>query len=444
MNPYSTSYQDFHPDGFSPVVTSPTALALGTPFGFLSVRESQWAYLVLCFLLAILTARLVFRAGSTTAPWSMVLVVAGLMIVSRPGVDELLGVGLVFPVVFGFAVALQYARQNSLLSGCGFLVTTCSLVFAVPLAVLMLFRRDFRGLAWGLFLTVAVWVAVVLVLARGNLTEIRTVCLVDLAKPIEVLLEDPAAADVDRACWERIDLTPTVTRIVEGDFLNQSGGTDEASGAVNSLPLKAARVRLVSATANPATGLAGESDRPKFLGGLQLGTVVAMACLAIGAICLLLEKRRCQREGLVSRSGLLIVLITLLALPHPVSHGLLVWLLLVGLLVGFRNLVAGLHWSVRFLVVVLLIAFVFNFLSPQLVLEPGFLVAPLVPDSWQMDVLASLNPILLTLACLLVGLSCLASQLSAGDPPEPSQPADAATSPDVSDRQRNWEKLRGK
>ena len=132
-NPYSSSYQDFHPDGFSAVTTSPTVLALGSPLGFLSVRESQWLYLVFCFLLAILVARFVFLAGAHTAPWSMVLVVAGLMIVSRPGLNELLGVGVVFPVMFGFATALQYARRSSLASGFGFLITTSSLVFAVQI-----------------------------------------------------------------------------------------------------------------------------------------------------------------------------------------------------------------------------------------------------------------------------------------------------------------------
>jgi hypothetical protein len=77
-------------------------------------------------------------------------------------------------------------------------------------------------------------------------------------------------------------------------------------------------------------------------------------------------------------------------------------------------------------------------------MEPGFMGAiPL--DSWQMNVLASLNPILLTVAAVLVGSSCLASQLFAGDPKE-SSPQHAETSPTstVSQRQSDWQKLRGK
>ena len=407
-NPYSATYQDFHPDGFSPVTTSPTVLALGSPFGFLSVRESQWIYLAFCFLMAILVTRFVFLAGVDKAPWSMVLVVAGLMIVSRPGVNELLGVGVVFPVMFGFATALQYARRSSLASGFGFLITTSSLVFAVPLAILMFFRRDFRGLAWGVVLTVAVWAVVALVLSRGHLSDLRDVCVENFAQPWEVLHQAPELVDVELACWQRIDLSPAVAWLVD-------------------------EVRLPGASEGQSTlGLP-----------FGIGTTVAIVCLTLGGICLLLEKRGSQREGLSSRSGLLIVLVTLLALPHPISHGLLIWLLLTGLLVGFRSLVVGLYWPIRLLVVVLLIGFVFNFISPQSVVEHGFLNQPVAPDTWQMQLLASLNPLLLGLAAVLVGLSCLASQLFSADPPAPLA-VDPPDEPALSDRQRSWEKLRGK
>ena len=372
--------------------------------------------------------------------------------------NELLGVGLVFPVVFGFAVALEYSKRNVLLSGFGFLVTTCSLVFAVPLAVLMLFRRDFTGLGCGLLLTLGVWVTIVLLLARGDTTELRRICTEDLAKPIGVLFQDPEIKNVDRACWDRIDLTPTVTKIVAGDFLEgDSKDSIEPNVPDHPAPLPDNRpVEKFSAGEGSVSipiridAMVGLTYLPWRLpdsGPIGLGNIVAIVCLVAGGIFLLLEKRTSQRQGLASRSGLLIVLITLLALPHPVSAGVLVWLPLVGLLVGFRKLVVGLNWFVRFLVVVVLLVFVFNFLRPDLLMEPefmgGFFVAH--PDSWQSSVVASLNPILLTVAALLIGLSCLASQLFSADGLETSpEPPETSRDSTVSQRQSDWQKLRGK
>ena len=450
VNPYTDHYQDFHPDQFSATAVSPTTLALATPLGFISVLESQWTYLLLCFLLSIVTAWIIFRSGGVCAPLPVVLIVAGLMIICRPGMSELLGVGLVFPVVFGFALALEYAHRSGLIAGLGFLITTCSLVFAAPLAVLMLFRRDFRGLGYGLLLTLAVWVTIALVLARGDTRDLRTICTEDFAKPIGVLFQDPDGRDVDRTCWERIDLSPPVTKIVEGDFFDVDSNKTVEPTAIGSPPMRDKFRRGDGSVSLPVPldTLIGLAYFPRGLhaynGPIELGSIVALVCLAFGGLCLLLEKRCSQREGLASRTGLLIVLITLLAFPHTFSDGVLIWLPLVGLLVGFRKLVVGLNWFVRFLVMVVLVVFVFNFLSPQLLMEPGFMGAiPL--DSWQMNVLASLNPILLTVAAVLVGSSCLASQLFAGDPKE-SSPQHAETSPTstVSQRQSDWQKLRGK
>jgi len=445
VNPYTDDYQDFHPDQFSAAATSPTTLALATPLGFISVLESQWTYLLLCFLMSIVTAWIIFCSGGIRVRFPIALIVAGLMIICPPGMSELLGVGLVFPVVLGFAMALEYARRNRLIAGLGFLITTCSLVFAVPLAALMVFRRDFLALGYGLLLTLGVWVAIVLVLARGDTAEIRRICTEDLAKPFGVLFQDPEINNVDRACWDRIDLTPTVTKIVQGDFLNNVGGTNGNSGAGAALPFKGACGTTIASKMNP-TALAGAS-RLSSSSWYGIGGIVVLACLGLGGLCLLLEKRPGQREGLASRSGLLIVLVTLLAFPHPVSAGVLVWLPLVGLLVGFRKLVVGLNWFVRFLVVVVLLVFVFNFLRPDLLLEPefmgGFFAAH--PDSWQSNVVASLNPILLTVAALLIGLSCLASQLFSADGLETSpEPPETSRDSTVSQRQSDWQKLRGK
>ena len=447
VNPYTDHYQDFHPDQFPATAVSPTTLALATPLGFISVLESQWTYLLLCFLLSIVTAWIIFRSGGVCAPLPVVLIVAGLMIICRPGMSELLGVGLVFPVVFGFALAVEYANRSGLIAGLGFLITTCSPVFAAPLAVLMLFRRDFRGLGYGLLLTLAVWVTIALVLARGDTRDLRTICTEDFAKPIGVLFQDPDARDVDRTCWERIDLSPPVTKIVEGDFFDVDSNKTVEPTAIGSPPMQE-KFRRGDGSVSLPIGLAYFPRRlHAYNGPIELGNIVALVCLAFGGLCLLLEKRRSQRVGLASRTGLLIVLITLLAFPHAVSDGVLIWLPLVGLMVGFRKLVVGLNWFVRFLVTVVLIGFVFNFLRPDLLMEPefmgGFFAAH--PDSWQSNVVASLNPILLTVAAVLIGLSCLASQLFSADGLETSpEPPETCRDSTVSQRQSDWQKLRGK
>ncbi len=443
--PYSPKYQDFHPDHFRAVSTSPTVLALASPFGFLSLREAQWLYLCFCFFLAVLTARLLFRAGMGRAPWTIVLVVSGLMLISRPGMHELLGVGLVFPMVYGFAVALEYSKRRVFISGLGFLVTTCSLAFALPLAVLMMFRRDVVALGCGLLLTMVVWVSVGLVLAKGDLNELQRIAREDFGRQVGGIVERTEPSEVDQLCWDRIDLTPTVIKISRGDFFGdrRDGETEVAQDFKGTATKRVAS--KVSSVRFSFLPLAVFSKFP-YNGLVGVGGFVLIACLAFGVICLLLEKRHSQRTGITSRSAVLIVLITLLACPHSVGDGVLVWVSLAGLLVGFRNLVVGLNWFVRFLVVVGLVVFVFNFLTPDSLRELGAFGQTILPDSWQMNVVASLNPILLMVAALLVGLTCLASQLSAGDPAKVAAGKPLAEGVDGagSRRQQEWQKLKRK
>ena len=370
--------------------------------------------------------------------------VAGLMVLSRPGLDELLSLGYVFPVVFGFALALEYSKRNVWISSFGFLVTTCSVTVAAPLAILMAFRRDAWALGVGLVMTAVVWASVAMVLSNGDAVDFQRVIQQDFRRSLETGLsvsETQVAQDVNQACWERLDLTPTTTKILEGGYFKE---VDSVSvGMEGSLPFRGATGISSDAGKHPTTALAVSFKRFSYNGGFDLSWLVALACLAFGATCLLLEKRRSQRQGLASRSGVLIALLTLLALPHGVNDGVLVWLPLIGLLFGFPVLVAGLNGFVRWLMAVALLVVVFNFLTPELLRETKWIAGMIPADSWQAFVVASLNPILLAVAALLTGLSSVVSQCFAGDPPKAVERAsEDRVGVANSRRQQEWAKLK--
>ena len=138
----------------------------------------------------------------------------------------------------------------------------------------------------------------------------------------------------------------------------------------------------------------------------------------------------------------MIVFLTLLALPHGVSDGLLIWLPLLGLLFGFPVLVTGLNVLVRSLLVIVLMVVVFNFLTPALLQERAF-IAVIPADSWQASVVASLNPILLTLAALLTGFSSVVSRFVPGEPANGAEiSSEKQVAMESSRRQQAWAKLK--
>lgn len=154
VNPYDrASYLALYPalESYPPYL--PAALLLHLPFGLLSVGAGELCYAALTVALTTFLAYVSLKFNNVKASSTNVLLVAALIVLSRPGQWNLLLGQVTLQAVLASYAALHYAHRSPLVSGIGLAVTTFKPSFGLPLAVLMLVRRDRRAVVIGVALS---------------------------------------------------------------------------------------------------------------------------------------------------------------------------------------------------------------------------------------------------------------------------------------------------
>ena len=119
-----------------------------------------------------------------------VFMLAAMMVISRPGLLNFLGLQMTLLLIVGTLLALEYSESNPVLSGFGLLLACCKPTYVIPLAVIMLFRRNFSAFAVGVLLCGLVNVGAIWMIASQNegvenfVSEVTDVYQVDV--PVEV------------------------------------------------------------------------------------------------------------------------------------------------------------------------------------------------------------------------------------------------------------------
>jgi hypothetical protein len=223
-NPYDHStYLRTHPVGqvFAPY--APAVLLLYLPFGLLPFEAAELLYFVLTLALTLVLARMALRLNGLAAGVVPTLVAGTLLLASRPGHQNLLLGQCTAHVVIGCFLALRFGAERPLVGGVGLALALLKPHFGVPLAILMLFRREQRAVALGagvLALASAVPLALLVVGAGGVGPFAQTLIA-------NVMALDANPTGNATSGWARIDAPYLLARLVGRA---PSGGVELALG----------------------------------------------------------------------------------------------------------------------------------------------------------------------------------------------------------------------
>jgi hypothetical protein len=177
----------------------PLGFLLHVPFALLPLQASSAIYLVLSVVLTVVLAFAAYRLFELRASASAVILVAALLMLSRPGQWNLLLGQPTLELVLATYVALYYAQRSPLISGVGLALATYKPTFGVPLLILMALRGDKRAVAAGAAIAAMINLPLLIVLASraGGVGPLARGALAGHAE-WEALF-DPAAAGAGSA-----------------------------------------------------------------------------------------------------------------------------------------------------------------------------------------------------------------------------------------------------
>ncbi|MDQ3811214.1 MAG: glycosyltransferase 87 family protein, partial [Chloroflexota bacterium] len=150
INPYDRAALLAHyptKEGFG--LFLPATFLLHLPFGLLPVDAASLLYFVAVVALTVLLAYVAFKFNDLEAGGPGVFLVAALIVLSRPGQWNLLLGQLAAQLTLVTYVALYYARRSPAVSGLGLAASMVKPSIGLPLAILMLARRDRRAVLLG-------------------------------------------------------------------------------------------------------------------------------------------------------------------------------------------------------------------------------------------------------------------------------------------------------
>lgn len=355
-NPYSPEYLDYHPDGLGFPAFYPSTLAIHAPYGFLHVEVAQWLYLVTNFVLLLLVVLLALKFANREPSVLLVFAVSGVMVLTRPGVLNFYGVQVTLLHVLGCLMAIEYGQERPKLAALGLFLASCKPTFTIPLAILMLCRKDFRAVFMGTVLSLAVGGVVVALIAQNDggldvfLEQAKTVYLSEEGQP-----EIPQVI----TSWTRLDAYSIFPR---WELLPSDSQTE---------------------------------------------LIFLAVIVAIGGLCVLAEQEEEQLIGSNSRFGLIAVLTILVSVYHQPYDALLLLVPLTGLLLCPQGFTKAYQPVLRWTLIILLAIPMINFASTRLVLNQ----LDISRGSIEWKIIVTTNAIALLIAFALVSCRMLGSRL---------------------------------
>ena len=320
-NPYSPAYIQFHPDSklgkqiaMDPV--PPSTLLILSPLAFLQLHAAEILYILICVLLSIFCANLLLRSAIDRPPSiGGIMLTAALMIACLPGVESFVAYPTIMLTLFGVLLAIEHSGKQDLLSGIGILLAFCQPVIGVAILILIVFRRHFGAIAFGILLLLIL--NVVAVAWIGNNTEGGVSQAIDDAQGLYSSLYKPVVAENLQASSDRVDAHSVVARLF--------------------------------------------SSNPQIARQTNLHCYIATGLLIIAVIALLAERDHTQMQGLISRSGMLIATVTILFFYQTTGALYLLWIPVIGLLLDGGRAERAFSLPMRFILGLLVVLPLFNY-----------------------------------------------------------------------------------
>ena len=141
------------------------------PFTWLEVAASDVVFFIYNFGLLVLLAWLAIRLNGARPSWFMLLLLTNVLLLSRPGHVTMFTGYFTLELVVGCTIAIGFARSHPWLAGIGILFAAGKPTFVLPLLILLLCRRNFKAVAWGLGFSVLLGLAGLMWLASHSSME---------------------------------------------------------------------------------------------------------------------------------------------------------------------------------------------------------------------------------------------------------------------------------
>jgi hypothetical protein len=171
INPYDRrAYRAAYPIGTEFPLYAPHTLLVHLPFGLLPYEAARVVYAAIVVALTVVLAALALEAGGAARTGARVLGLAALLLLSRPGHNNLMLGQVTAQVVIASWVAIRWAATRPALASVALAVSLLKPTFGVPIAFLLWCRGDRRAALGGAALAGVAGLAVVarLVVAAGG------------------------------------------------------------------------------------------------------------------------------------------------------------------------------------------------------------------------------------------------------------------------------------
>jgi hypothetical protein len=167
-NPYdTTAYFRTYPvqQEFPPYL--PGLLAVHLPFGWVPFETAQLIYFAVTAMLTVVLAYVTLLACGLSATVARACWLGTLLILSRPGRQNLVLGQVTVPVVIGTYLALAYGEERPWLGAFGLAVALLKPTYGLPVSVLLLARKNVRVVVLGSAIAGLVSVGPLLALAHA-------------------------------------------------------------------------------------------------------------------------------------------------------------------------------------------------------------------------------------------------------------------------------------
>lgn len=208
-NPYSRQYAENHPDGRSFPLFPSHSLIVHAPFALFSIDVARYVYfgfelfvfgVLTCWILTVVNLPVGIRSFSILGTFVMLTV---------PFYSQLYLGQLTFQLVLASLIAMQYSRTKPWLAGFALAIAACKPQFAIPIALLLLCRKDWKTvLIGGAIASIVSLIAILVICSNfgfaGFFDELKATYLsLDSHPDIGNAMEN----------YRRIDIYPLFTRI---------------------------------------------------------------------------------------------------------------------------------------------------------------------------------------------------------------------------------------
>jgi Glycosyltransferase family 87 len=186
---------------------SPFIVALHIPLTYLPLHVAEVVYFIAIMVMMAVSAWIVAREANPHLANFIFFPMLAILVLSRSGHSTLVSGYFTMELVLGTLVAFRFAEDRPILSAVGVLFASGKPTYAIPLAIVMFARRNFRALFIGIAFSIIAAAIPLLYLAslHGSSAIIDAIRVGQ-----ENHLADPTEFPVNT--WTRIDFTAIVCK----------------------------------------------------------------------------------------------------------------------------------------------------------------------------------------------------------------------------------------